>query len=285
MAQSKQQAIIWQSVRSHDLDRYLATLFAPAHARDPLMALYAFNIDVSRIPGAVSEPMLGEVRLQWWRDALEVLEKGDVTGNPVADALGKAIHDFNLPKPLLQGVIDARAFDLSGEAMPDGQALKAYLQKTQGALFTLAARIVTGEKPDRALEAIAQQAGFAWGLTDMLRMLPVHLSRGRFYLPVSHFRDCDADPNVLLSGTADEMAQKALLGLQGEAREALGQTCASLPAHARKTGVAFLPCALVPPYLSVLEKQAGTPLERVAEINPLRRLSFLTWGALRGRLG
>lgn len=191
-------------------------------------------------------------------------------------------HD--LPKPLLQGAIDARAFDLSGEPMPDMQAFKAYLQKTQGALFTLAARIVLKEQPDRRMESIARFAGFAWGLTRLLQMLPAHLSHGRFYLPVSHFRDYDTDPDILFSGTADEKAQKALLGLRDEAREAFGYARASVYMGNRKAALAFLPCALVPLYLASLEEQAATPLQGVMEIGPLKRLSSLTRAALRGRL-
>lgn len=282
--QSEQDRAIWQSVRAHDFDRYLATLFAPRAARHALMALYAFNADVARIPQSVSEPMLGEIRLQWWRDALATLGKGGTTGNPVADALGRAITDHSLSPLLLTGVIDARAFDLSGEPMPDMQALKAYLQKTSGNLFALAARIIAGSGVHRDLDPVAASAGYAWGLTNLLRNLPVHLSRGRFYLPVSHFCDCDADPEQLLQGVADEKTQTALLGLRDEAREAFGYARAGVHGGSRKTALAFIPCALIPVYLAELEKQAATPLAGIADIGPLKRFSRLTYAALRGRL-
>ncbi len=280
----EQDRAVWQSVRSHDFDRYLASLFAPRAARRALMALYAFNADVARIPQSVSEPMLGEIRLQWWRDALTTLEQGGTTGNPVADALGAAIKTHELPVPYLLGVIDARAFDLSGEPMPDMQALKAYLQKTSGNLFALAARIVTGVKPDTKLQSLAASAGFAWGLTNLLRNLPVHLSHGRLFVPVSHLRDYDADPEQLLAGVADEKAQKALLALRDEAREAFGYARAGVYVGSRKAALAFLPCALTPLYLAELETQAAEPLAQVVDIGPLKRISRLTWAALRGRL-
>ena len=280
----EQDRAVWQSVRAHDFDRYLASLFAPRAARNALLALYAFNADVARIPQSVSEPMLGEIRLQWWRDALDTLGKGGTIGNPVADALGTAITDHNLSIPLLTGVIDARIFDLSGEAMPDMQALKAYLQKTSGNLFTLAAGIVTGAKPDAKLQSLAASAGFAWGLTNLLRNLPVHLSRGRLYLPVSHFHDYGAEPEQLLKGVAEEKAQTALLGLRDEAREAFGYARAGVYGGSRKAALAFLPCALAPFYLAALEKQGAEPLKHIADIGPLKRISRLTYAALRGRL-
>ncbi len=58
-------------VREGDPDRYLATLFAPAAARPHLFALYAFSLTVARVREAASNPMAGEIRLQWWRDALQ----------------------------------------------------------------------------------------------------------------------------------------------------------------------------------------------------------------------
>ena len=56
-------------VREHDPDRYLATLFAPAYAREELFVLYAFDHEIGQVRRVVSEPMAGLVRLQWWRDA------------------------------------------------------------------------------------------------------------------------------------------------------------------------------------------------------------------------
>ena len=57
-------------VREHDRDRYLATLFAPAETRDALFALYAFAAEIGRVRDVAREPMPGEIRLQWWRDAI-----------------------------------------------------------------------------------------------------------------------------------------------------------------------------------------------------------------------
>ena len=51
-------------VRQHDRDRYLTALFAPPARRPGLFALYAFNLEVAKVREAVSEPMLGHIRLQ-----------------------------------------------------------------------------------------------------------------------------------------------------------------------------------------------------------------------------
>ena len=89
-------------VRAGDPDRYFATLFAPAAARPHLFALYAFSLTVARVREAASNPMAGEIRLQWWRDALQGEARGDVRANPVAAALDDAIAVNRLGAPALR---------------------------------------------------------------------------------------------------------------------------------------------------------------------------------------
>ena len=273
---------VLETARSGDRDRYLAGLFAPSPARDALMALTAFNVELARIADIVSEPMLGEIRLQWWRDALETLDSGGVTGNPVADAVGAAMRAHALPKPLLLGLIDARSFDVSGEAMPDMPALKAYLRKTSGTLFALSARIVAGAplSPDDA----AREAGLAYGLTGLLRALPMHAAAGRLYLPAAQLRDRGVDPAQVLAGKADDSLSAALADLRAEARGALARAQAALAAQSNTPLPAFLPLTLVPAYLQALDRRSHTQLSELSDISQLQRLSRLTWAALRGRV-
>ena len=51
---------------------------APLAARQILFPLYAFNVEVARAPWVASEPMIGEMRLQWWRDVLEEIGADEV---------------------------------------------------------------------------------------------------------------------------------------------------------------------------------------------------------------
>src|SRR5215470_18187993 len=131
-----------QIVRDTDKDRFLATLYAPANRRGPLFALYAFNAEVARVREAIREPMAGEIRLQWWRDALERPGSGEVRANPVASALLDTVVRFRLPVAALVELLDARAFDLRNDPMPTIDALEAYAGLTSSALIDLAVRIL-----------------------------------------------------------------------------------------------------------------------------------------------
>jgi len=265
--------------RDGDLDRYTSALFAPSACREHLFALYAFNVELARIGEQVSEPQLGEIRLQWWRDALDRACAGDITGHPVVDALGLAVRDCELSRQSLVDLIDARAFDVSVKIMPDTAALDDYLGKTAGVLFKLASEVgmAGGRAGDaRALGEAVRAAGIAYGLTGLMRALPVHLSRGLVDIPEDGLLRHGTSPAQLLAGEASEGLTELLADLRETARAALksaSQHLAELPPAARP---AFLPLALVDPYLSALQKV--DPLRQVAEINPLTRFWRLgTW--------
>ncbi|HUR43002.1 MAG TPA: squalene/phytoene synthase family protein, partial [Aestuariivirga sp.] len=111
-------------VRSADKDRFLASLFAPDAKRAALVALYAFNIEIARVRRSVSEPALGEIRYQWWRDTIGAIYRGETSPHPVAQELAHAIKEGNLPENALLGLITAREFDLYDDPMPDVAALE-----------------------------------------------------------------------------------------------------------------------------------------------------------------
>src|SRR6195952_304692 len=117
-------------VRSRDFDRYASTLFVAADPRRALLALYAFNVEISRVREQVSQPLPGEIRLQWWTDMLAGAGHGGVEGNPVAAELLLAIRTHQLPIEPLSRLIDAHQFDLYNDPMPDVAALEAYVHDT-----------------------------------------------------------------------------------------------------------------------------------------------------------
>src|SRR5262245_18945094 len=122
-------------------DRYLAAVLAPPRQREALLALAAFAAELGRIPRlAVREPVMGEVRLQWWRDAL-ALPEGERAGHVLADAVRRVTRDCALPALLLDGMIEARAQELETAPFADDAALHQFLWNTEGAQFALAARV------------------------------------------------------------------------------------------------------------------------------------------------
>ncbi len=102
----KQAAFCADLVRTHDFARYASALFVPSAERRGLLALYAFKVEISRVRDAISQPLPGEIRLQWWRDMLEGSGHGGVEGNPVAAELLRAVDNWALPVERLSRLID-----------------------------------------------------------------------------------------------------------------------------------------------------------------------------------
>jgi 15-cis-phytoene synthase len=117
-------------LREGDKDRFLATLFAPPKYRRALHALYAFNLEVARTRELAREPMPGEIRLQWWREVLSGIGRGDVDAHPVAAAIRDVVVRYRLPPKVLADLIDARTFDLYDEPMADIACLERYTMQT-----------------------------------------------------------------------------------------------------------------------------------------------------------
>jgi phytoene synthase len=154
-------------VRQHDRDTYLATLFAPEAAQPHIFALHAYAIELARIPALVSEPQIGEIRLQWWADTLESQQEAGEGGHPVAMALAEAVRVNKLPLQPLQQMIEARRFDLYADAMPDMTSLEGYFGETCSVLVQLSCLILDRAQAPAAASA-AGVAGVAIGLAGRL---------------------------------------------------------------------------------------------------------------------
>src|SRR3546814_7792176 len=111
-------------VDRHDRDLSLASLFAPEAQREHLFALYAFNHEVAKTAEVVSEPMIGRIRLQWWRECLDGIYDGAARQHEVVQPLAEAIAARQLPRALLEAIIDARELDLDAEPPASLEALR-----------------------------------------------------------------------------------------------------------------------------------------------------------------
>jgi phytoene synthase len=272
------------SARSGEPDRYLAALLAPPTARADLLALAAFSNELARVPSLVTrEPAMGEIRLQWWRDALAAPGAGARTGNPIADAVRTAMHRCDLPAALLLDMIDAREADLARQPMPDEAALSTYLWKSEGALFALAAGILRRET-GVDVQAAAVAGGHAYGLARLLLGLPQALSHGRLPLPQSRLDASNVSSRELLSGDGGSNVAGLLASLCGEARKALATSRKHVADLPRPMQVAFLPLALVETYLRTLERPGRDALRAPAEIVPLTRVWRIAAAHWLGRI-
>ena len=235
-------------LRDLDRDRWLACLFAPAEHRPGLFALYAFNCEIARIRDAVSGPLPGEVRLQWWRDLMDDAARGGASGNPIAAALIATVERYRLPRPALGALIDAHTHDLYDDLLPTVTDLEGYCGETASALFRLAS-LILADGGDPGSADLAGHAGVAHGVTAILRSAPRDAARGQIFVPAEILDRHGTARDDILNGRNSADAKAAFAELVELARRHLEAARALLRAAPPAVAPAFLPLALVEPVL------------------------------------
>jgi phytoene/squalene synthetase len=138
-------------------DRYVAALFAPREKRSALMALYAFDHEVGRIASIVHEPMVGHIRLGWWREQVGAIYGGGVVLAPVVVALAEVVRVYGLPREIFDAYLDARGYDFDEAAFADAAVLERYAAAVSGGIMRLGAFVLGGGG-----EVTAEQAGIVF---------------------------------------------------------------------------------------------------------------------------
>ncbi|MEE8253891.1 MAG: squalene/phytoene synthase family protein [Hyphomicrobium sp.] len=266
------EAVVREAARRSEPDRYLAALLAPRAARADLIALAAFLGEVARIPLTGSEPMIGEIRLQWWRDALVNLLGGTATGSPIADTVGAAIRSRALPEALFMSIIDARSRDLDPQAPLSSTVVDTYFNDTEGAAFQLAGHVL-GVNEQPGVPELMSAAGQAYGRVCLLRSLPRLLANGRVPAPLAGVLRASDDDWVAATAPMRDSVKRWLKEVRRRARAA---PRAALPA--------ILPLALVEPYLAALERLGPNLVRQTADISPLTRVWQLWRASVLGRI-
>jgi 15-cis-phytoene synthase len=274
-------------VRGADKDRYVASLFAPAASRRHLFALYAFAHEISRLGRLLREPMAGEIRLQWWREAVSGERHGEALANPVVAALIDTIGTFALPKQSLIALIDAYGLELQGAAVATLGDLDARARSTAGTLFALGASILArgpmrsghgrGEQRN-SIDDAAAPAGIALATAQWLCRFPSDVARHRILLPLEVLDRCGVKPTEIEMRQVTAGLRAALAALNHHAAAAYAELRVSAPMLPDETAPAFLAAAVVPVALARLD--AATYPFAPVEVSSWRR-QWAIWRAFR----
>jgi phytoene synthase len=269
-------SMIDQLVRRADPDRYLSALFAPADRRSSLLALYALNVEVARVADTVREPMMGEIRIEWWRETLAGARQGMARNHDVARALTDMFARIELPSELFDAMLAARAFDSTAEAFADRAALEAYCDATSGNLMRLAMQVLGGMD-----DAAARHAGTAYAIAGILRSLPHAAARHKLFLPLDLIASVGLTPQEIFHGKDRAKLRAVANQMALWAEEHLAK------ARARQVSrdllPAVLPASLVPLFLRRL-RRAPDPLVHRADVPIHRRQVRLLAAAMRRRI-
>ncbi|HEX2843554.1 squalene/phytoene synthase family protein [Hyphomicrobium sp.] len=270
---------VLEAARTHGRDRYLSALLAPADAQQDLVVLAAYLGELARIPLSTRQAEVGEIKFQWWRDALS---SGATSGHPVADAVLALAERKSLSSDLVLAPIEGYSRELYEDGISDVPELSQYAQETDGAAIRLALAIAEDDGNNSAEPSI-EPAGRALALTRLALTLPQHVAHGRLPLPVD-FIEQAGDPRSLGPVEASAAARRLSELLADGAIQELATFRAGQQNLARGAFSAFLPLCLVEPYLKAVLKPKRDVLRDAADISPLSRVMRLWFAHWRGRV-
>ncbi|MFB9148390.1 squalene/phytoene synthase family protein [Roseovarius ramblicola] len=243
-------------VRRADAARFQAAMAAPVAARPVLFPIYAFNVEVARAPWVTSEPMIAEMRLQWWADALEEIRAGGVVRrHEVVTPLARVLDAG--AAGLLSDLIEARRWDVERDPFEDEAEFTRYIETTSGNLIRAAVRALGPAEAD-----VLRNAGFALGLANWFRAVPALEAAGRKPLP---------------DGRPDAVRALAREGLSRLAKARAGRGGVS-----RAAAPALLPLWEAGPVLRAAARHPGSVADGTLDPAPARSRFTLMLRAMSG---
>ncbi|WP_114951281.1 squalene/phytoene synthase family protein [Sphingosinicella terrae] len=145
-----------------DPERRLALAYVPAARRAAVEALWRLDVALADVLATGRDPMISRIRLAWWRESLEKLDREPPPPQPVLEAVSVHLLSAGLPGAALAGLEEGWAVLADAESL-DADALETHAVRRGGLLFALSARLLGGDP------AAAAGSGEAWALVDLAR--------------------------------------------------------------------------------------------------------------------
>ena len=224
---------------------------ADAKGRQDLLILYAFHYELSKVPDVTSEPMLGQIRYEWWREAIDEIYTGrEVRRHEISTPLAELLIRTEVPRFWIDRLIDGRARDLDPQPFKNMEDARQYARQTSGQLLQIAVKILAGT-PDEAI----LQAGEAWGLTGLARSYRYYHDRILQNLAFEDLVTAATESYVSAKGTIESPIFPA---------------------------VAYT--ALVPKFLARMRRAGFEPQTQSVQYGPLAKQYRLLVAGLRGKI-
>jgi len=283
-----------RQVRERDWERFICALFAPDERRQALFAILAFNAELARTRSVVSESLLGEIRLQWWRDALAAIyddSSAVPVGNPLLTDLAGAIRRHHLPRSVLDAMIDARSADLEMAPHADLDALLAYASATSGGVTELTLHTLgayAGEEegnaePYATIRRAGVQVGTAWALIGLIRASEFLATEGHTFLPRRQLVLAGLNPEKVIAGEFSPPLAELLQLIAGIASQNILECQAVRDQMPKNCVPAFLVAGMAWRYLQRLQRVQYNPAGGVLEGGRRTAQLGVLWRSLTGR--
>ncbi|MGB7285774.1 MAG: squalene/phytoene synthase family protein [Salaquimonas sp.] len=260
-------------ISKEDRGLYSSLLFLPETFREAAASLYAFHLEIGKIPFLVSEPMPGEIRLQWWRDVVSGERRDEAKSNPLAVGLLETITRHQLPIDGFLRYLDAKVFDLYNDPMPDRVTLEAYLGETESFIIQMIANCC-GAENNTELADTCGHSGVAIGISKLVTRLAYDRDRQRVYVPCDLLRASGLSAEIWLSDDPAKLAT-AIAGFIGLGKEHAQKARSAIVKLPKQYQSVFLPLAIGEAKLDQSAKLSNA-IEKQTVLSPLRT-QWLIW--------
>ena len=270
-------------LRRHDHDRYLASLMVAGNARRAVTALYAFNLEIARTREVVTEAVLGEMRLQFWRDVVDEIYRGNqARQHPVAQELAHAISEFGFMRDPIDRLLSERQHDLGNDPPSSFDELEKYVAGTSIGLLELAS--ATAGAVDNTTANVVCDIGMSNGLIGLVRALPFHARQRRLYLPADLLDEAGVDRETIFAGHFSPALGTVITQVAERVSARLVSARQSWRALSKPQRAVLLIGSLAALDLKRLATAGYNPFDPHVQILPLRRLLQLIGARVTGRL-
>lgn len=256
------------ALRQADRSLYSAILYVPEAAREAVATLHLFERETARVRDLVSEPLPGEIRLQWWHDVISGERDGEAAAHPLAASLLDVIERYGLSRQSLAALTQARVFDLYDDLFPTLHDFEAYCGETWSTVFQASAQILgAGTTPGGDA---AGHAGVAYGVSLLAKRVAVHRARGQVFVPEELLRATGSDREAWLTAEDASIRERGLSAWIAFAQEHDAKARAAIKALSAVYRPAYMPLALARPALRTIARNRAEVFVATLADQPVR---------------
>ena len=273
-----------QMAREHDPDRFLASMFVKSpEAREAIWTLLALNHEIAKTREVVSEPQIGLIRLQWWRDAVAEAFAGTPKSHQVVEPLAAFAKQCGWSQDLFERLINAREHDLEAEPLADVNALEHYAQETSYPLFLLMAQSLGAVSEADPWCEYLRRFSIGYALTGILRAMAFYLRDRHVPLPQDMLSELEVTASRLVDFPHDERLKPLIQQIATVAERHLTAARKGRGNVPKSMRPLFLPAVSASMALKRLKSSNYNVFdEAVISASPLQPLAY-SWASLTGR--
>jgi len=239
-------------VKKSDYENYLAILLLPPNIQRAAFGLRAFNIELAQIQEVTSQKQIAQMRLQFWKDAIDQIFQGQPPHKPAAMEIAGACKYFNLSKQWIDRVVKARASQLTKTSYTSVQDAEDFAEQINASLYYLLLECLNVKSVHT--DHVASHLGKAQGLVTLVRSVPFHASQRSVMLPLDLLAKHKVSQEDIIRGKESQSVKDVIFDIASVAHQHLEKARSLKDSIPKNVYPLFLNASVCDFYLKTLQK-------------------------------